>query len=347
MTSTVLSLVLVTLFKTLLVIITFGTSVPAGIFIPSMTVGASFGRIIGIFAKTFHQVQLDNWYQCPAEGLCITPGTYAMVGAAATLAGVTRMTVSLVVIMLELTGAMTYVLPVMIAVMVAKWVADALEPEGIYDALIRLRGYPFLDSREVYKGNALLREIMTPTDVLRVIPASGLTLEDLDKMLKEEPQPHVHGYPVVADKISMRLLGYIGRPELLFALERCKQTHSSASNVVCRFTPLDTQLQERKVLGGVGDLISPLVERFSEHPRPSTSTSASVAQAVSGRMDVDLSGWMDMVPMMMSSRMPVEIVLELFRKLGLRYLLVCHRGTLEGIVTKKDLLRHLDSTRAH
>jgi chloride channel 3/4/5 len=36
-----------------------------------------------------------------------------MVGAAAALGGVTRMTVSLTVIMFELTGAMTFVVPVM------------------------------------------------------------------------------------------------------------------------------------------------------------------------------------------------------------------------------------------
>lgn len=39
-----------------------------------------------------------------------------MVGAAATLAGVTRTTVSLAVIMFELTGTLTYVTPVMIGV---------------------------------------------------------------------------------------------------------------------------------------------------------------------------------------------------------------------------------------
>lgn len=38
----------------------------------------------------------------------VTPGTYAMVGAAAALAGVTRMTVSLTVIMFELTGSLSY-----------------------------------------------------------------------------------------------------------------------------------------------------------------------------------------------------------------------------------------------
>jgi H+/Cl- antiporter ClcA len=51
-----------------------------------------------------------------------------MVGAAAFFCGVTRMTVSLVVIMFELTGALTYALPIMMSIMIAKWVADAFCP---------------------------------------------------------------------------------------------------------------------------------------------------------------------------------------------------------------------------
>jgi len=59
-----------------------------------------------------------------------------MVGAAAALSGVTRTTVSLAVIMFELTDTLTYAGPVMLAVLVAKTVADALEPKGIYDLVI-------------------------------------------------------------------------------------------------------------------------------------------------------------------------------------------------------------------
>jgi chloride channel 3/4/5 len=58
------------------------------------------------------------------------------VGAAATLAGVTRTTVSLAVIVLELTNTLDYVVPIMLAVLVAKTVADALEKKGIYDLVI-------------------------------------------------------------------------------------------------------------------------------------------------------------------------------------------------------------------
>jgi H+/Cl- antiporter ClcA len=38
--------------------------------------------------------------------------------------------------MFELTGTLSYVIPVMLSVLVAKTVADALEPKGIYDLVI-------------------------------------------------------------------------------------------------------------------------------------------------------------------------------------------------------------------
>ena len=71
-----------------------------------------------------------------------------MVGAASTLSGVTRMTVSLVVIMYELTGGLLYIVPLMVATMTAKWIGDAFGHEGIYDLHIKLNNYPFLDSKD-------------------------------------------------------------------------------------------------------------------------------------------------------------------------------------------------------
>jgi chloride channel 3/4/5 len=79
-----------TLVKLFLTIITFGCKVPSGIIIPALDAGAFFGRLIA-------QV-------IPG----ISPGIFAMVGAAAFLAGVSRMTVSLAVIMFELTGEVSY-----------------------------------------------------------------------------------------------------------------------------------------------------------------------------------------------------------------------------------------------
>lgn len=111
------SLVLATVLRTCLVIISYGCKVPAGIFVPSMAVGATFGRMVGILVKALYRAHPDwsMFAACDPEKPCITPGTYAFLGAAAGLAGITRITVTVVVIMFELTGALTYILPTMVS----------------------------------------------------------------------------------------------------------------------------------------------------------------------------------------------------------------------------------------
>ena len=49
---------------------------------------------------------------------------FAIVGAAAMLGGVTRMTISLTVILMEAIGNITFGLPIMVTVMASKWVGD-------------------------------------------------------------------------------------------------------------------------------------------------------------------------------------------------------------------------------
>ena len=78
-----------------------------------------FRRMMGIGVERLvysYREILPMWLQteCAQNESCIMPGLYAMVGAAACLGGVTRMTVSLVVIMFELTGGLSYVIPIMV-----------------------------------------------------------------------------------------------------------------------------------------------------------------------------------------------------------------------------------------
>lgn len=75
----------------------------------------------------------------------VTPGTYALIGAAAALGGMTRLTVSVAVIVFEITGgaALTYIIPIMVALMTSKFVADGLDKRhlgGLSDAYIRFHG---------------------------------------------------------------------------------------------------------------------------------------------------------------------------------------------------------------
>lgn len=123
--------------KSILTIITFGIKVPAGIYVPSMVVGGLLGRIIGHVTQylVLNYPNFILFADCPAASgteSCVTPGVYAMVAAGATMCGVTRLSVTLAVILFELTGSLNHVLPFSIAVLCAKWTADAIEPQSIY-----------------------------------------------------------------------------------------------------------------------------------------------------------------------------------------------------------------------
>lgn len=79
------------LVKGALTIVTFGIKLPAGIFIPSLGVGACFGRMLGIGVQYMQKKHAHIPFVsfCEDGEDCVIPGLYAMVGAAATLSGVT------------------------------------------------------------------------------------------------------------------------------------------------------------------------------------------------------------------------------------------------------------------
>ncbi|MEQ2235884.1 H(+)/Cl(-) exchange transporter 7 [Ilyodon furcidens] len=109
-----LTLGLFTLTYFLLACWTYGLAVSAGVFIPSLLIGAAWGRLCGILLAS----------TTSTASMWADPGKYALIGAAAQLGGIVRMTLSLTVIMVEATGNVTYGLPIMLVLMTAKIVGD-------------------------------------------------------------------------------------------------------------------------------------------------------------------------------------------------------------------------------
>jgi chloride channel 3/4/5 len=279
--------------------ITFGLQIPAGIILPSMAIGALFGRAVGIVMEIWahNHPNFFAFSTCEPDIPCVTPGTYAIIGAAAALGGVTRMTVSIVVIMFELTGALTYVLPIMIAVMVSKWVGDAFGKRGIYESWIHINEYPFLDnSEETVIPDIPVSQIMTRIEDLVVLTATGHTIESLKNILATH---HYRGFPVISDPRDAILLGYISRAELSYNLQ--SSTHPPRS------LPPETEAY------------------FSHQPMADPLNT------------LDLRPWMDQTPLTLPSRSNLLLTANYFQKLGLRYVLFSDRGVLQGILTKKDV----------
>ena len=200
-----------TTVKLVLTIVTFGCKVPSGIIIPSLDAGAFFGRLIG------------------QAIIGISPGIFAMVGAAAFLAGVSRMTVSLTVIMFELTGEVDYIPPFMIAILTAKWVADALSSEGVYDLAQTVLGHPFLDPEHavsiVRDQGVLVEELIPPSQTMREITVDvGQMFKVPKSLLKTKlSQLKARGLMdaglVLVDSNHM-LHGYLAEGELDFAIHQ-------------------------------------------------------------------------------------------------------------------------------
>jgi chloride channel 3/4/5 len=310
----VISLTLATILRIFLVIISYGCKVPAGIFVPSMAIGASFGRTVGILVQALHEAYPGAVFfsACAPDVPCITPGTYAFLGAGAALSGIMHITVSVVVIMFELTGALTYILPTMIVVGVTKAVSELFGKGGIADRMIWFNGFPFLDNKEDHTFGVPVSQVMT-SDVV-VLPTTGLSMKNVEQLLKEDKY---QGFPIVEDLSSKILVGYIGRTELRYAIDRVKRDRSISPTAKCYFSPPAS--------------LNPTT------PPPSAPPITFDAMASSS---VDFSRFIDATPVTVHPRLPLETVMELFQKIGPRVILIEYHGKLTGLVTVKDCLKY-------
>ncbi|OAG39544.1 hypothetical protein AYO21_06188 [Fonsecaea monophora] len=318
-------LVAASLLGFLLASITFGLRIPAGIILPSLAIGALYGRTLGVFVELIQKHFSTSFLfaACEPDVACVIPGTYAIVGAASALAGVTRMTVSIVVIVFELTGALTYVLPIMIAVMLAKWIGDVFSPRGIYESWIQFNEYPYLENKDdATVPHVLVSSLMTRVEEMKCLDANrSYTVGSLQKILRSTSY---RGFPVVAFRKPAgdvaetganrhyprenTLLGYISRVELAFALERMTHPGSHQSRLEA-----ETVVDSRTLC------------YFTYHPDIALGTG------------IDLRPWMDQTPITLNANSSLQLAVHMFQKLGLRYLLFVERGAFRGMLTKKDV----------
>ncbi len=300
--------------KAILTTITFGIKVPAGIYVPSMVVGGLMGRIVGHLVQYLAEMQPDNaiFSSCPRDGgpeRCVTPGVYALVAAGATMCGVTRLSVTLAVILFELTGSLDHVLPFSLSVLVAKWTADALEPLSIYDLLTDMNSYPLLDNkvRPVFTND--LGDI-TPRVVRshRIIDISNSPLVPATSLRRK--LQHLHdageldgGLPVVRHGV---LVGLIPAPDLEFALDKLDDEEHSLCLMATNITWHEN-----------------IEDGETEHD------------------PTDFTPYIDPAPVALDIHSPMDLVFQCFVKLGLRYICVLRDGEYGGLVHKKTFVKYI------
>ncbi|CAM4796698.1 unnamed protein product [Rotaria magnacalcarata] len=293
--------------QTILFIFTFGIKVPCGLFIPSMALGAITGRIVGILFETLVYYWPDFFLftiECSAaDEECVVPGFYAVVGACAFLGGVTRMTVSLVVIMVELTGGLSYSVPLMCAALISKLVGDALVGEGIYDAHIKLNNYPYLDIKAEFIDQTTATDLIEnkqDKNELIMLPRDGLTLSDLIAIL------HTHkynGYPVIASIEEASIIGFVLRRDLESIIQQ--RTLSNVESNMNTYISFSRTVQQQSNL-------------------------------------IHLYRLLNRSPTTITLDTPTTTIIDLCRKLGAQTILITNeKGHLVGLLTKKDIIAYV------
>lgn len=292
------SLVIATLVRALLVVVSYGAKVPAGIFVPSMAVGATFGRALSLLVERF----------VSGAGV-ITPGAYAFLGAAATLSGITNLTLTVVVIMFELTGAFIYILPTMVVVAVTRMVLSSSgSAAGIADQMILVNGFPILedDGVEEYMAEHSAREIMAE-DLITI--NDNIYLSELESLVYDGSQKSVNGYPIVQgqfeEAMEKKCVGYVLRRHLITKL-RVSETSSLDSNLT---------------------LVS-----FTQKLPPSTSD-------VAGQNFLSFNDIANPYPIAVKPDVTTSSLFRIFRKLGCKAIMVEENDNLIGLITKKDILK--------
>lgn len=293
-----------------LAVITFGTAVPAGQFVPGIMIGSTYGRLVGMFVV--------KYYRKPN----IEEGTYALLGAASFLGGSMRITVSLCVIMVEITNNLNFLPLIMLVLLISKAVGDAFN-EGLYEEQARLRSIPFLESRPKYQMRRMKAKEASRTRKVVSLPRV-VKVADAVSILRSNKH---NGFPVIEHGRSGETLvmGLMLRSHLLVLLQ---------SKVDFQHSPLPSDSRSGSF---------PVRHNNSEFIKPVSSKGLSLDDIHLSEDDlemyIDLAPLVNPSPYIVPEDMSLTKVYNLFRQLGLRHILVVPRpARVVGLITRKDLL---------
>ena len=332
------------LFSYWVAVLTYGTMVPSGLFVPGIMSGASFGRLMGELMRLFFPTFVTS-----------SPGNYALIGAAGMLGGICRMTISITVIIVECTGHMTYLLPISLTILCAKVVGDLFN-EGIYDLHVRLKRYPVLPDETPPEREALRAGDVAATDVAFVNE-----FERVRRLVHLLQSTKHNGFPVKARDCTVNdgsrdlagpahgrasaepagVSGIILRSQLMTILNKREFLDAEAYHEYLRAEAPDLAAGGAGGGGGGARGAAPHA-KVDDFLRPwfhdMTVDEIGLAEP---ELDlfVDLRGFVNEAAQVTLQHTPLPRVARMFRAQGLRHLLViesCPR--VVGVITRKDII---------
>eukprot|EP00466_Bigelowiella_natans_P012899 jgi/Bigna1/44070/e_gw1.88.51.1 len=335
--------------------IVYGIAMPSGMFVPMILSGAALGRLYGyMLSQLWASVGI-------AEA---NHGTYALLGSVAMLGGVTRMLISVTLIIIETTGEVQFGLPVFLTAVAARVVGQMVN-EGLYDIHMELRHIPFLP----WDPPAWF-QTLSASQIMRTQPVTLNEIETAEKVLQVLKESTHNGFPIVIHDYNSRkkssLTGIILRKHLSQLLSdkfkhrallqpdhyekkgayQGKRRSDTANNLQwdeLESTPLRTDWHLPSICFKTPS------SSLSPSPCP-FSPAATIRYPHFPHVDtlkltenekncwVELGRYCDPVPHAVPANASVWQCYQRFRQLGLRHLCVVDRhGDVIGMITRQDL----------
>eukprot|EP00246_Nothoceros_aenigmaticus_P011520 TRINITY_DN3160_c0_g1_i1.p1 TRINITY_DN3160_c0_g1~~TRINITY_DN3160_c0_g1_i1.p1 ORF type:complete len:552 (+),score=57.74 TRINITY_DN3160_c0_g1_i1:25-1656(+) len=349
-TFTIRSLGINAISFSIMFLLSYGIATPGGIFMPSLMVGASFGALMGLI------------YESLFPGANVQPGLHALVGATAMLGGVFRTSISLVVIMVEGTGRIDFILPVIMSIVVSNYIAHYIHQSGAYEAdLEHLGDVYFLHSEPS-------QELIgyTATDIMSEDPVTlqeVILLSDLTETLRACRH---NGFPVLREgEFGGQLAGLILRHQLLVLIEerafvevdlptrRLPQEKDVGEDELYLDAAMRTyhhrHYPHRRDLSSRSEALNELqVDQLLRPPAPVVPASGAEngtresrtlkPEAPKTALALDLRPFMNRAPLTVRAECSAHRAFIIFRTLGLRHLCVTDAyNRVIGMITRKDL----------
>ena len=281
-----------------------GIAMSSDILLPAMVIGATVGRLIGEVTRDI-AVAID-----PTTATWADPGVFALIGAASFLGGVTGLTFSLCIILMEMTNDNRHMLPMMMAISIAKTIADRFT-HPITISYLESRCVPLLDfASRIHKYDMFCARHVMKRDVVTF--TSFMRIWDIVETLQETTH---NGFPVISYN-DKTFKGMIMRQQLEVILWNVHWTRKPQD--VCSYSRM-REIEDRI-----------FVDRLSGIPPLSAKLM---------RKHIDLSHYIDMSAYSIQEATSLSRTYHMFRTLGLRHLVVVNRCNLVvGMITRKDLV---------
>lgn len=145
--------------------------------------------------------------------------------------------------------------------------------------------------------------------------ASGMPLQSISEIVQSTSY---QGFPVVRSESDHTVIGFVSKADMRYVVDKAMRTRNISHDALCTFQEISDDASKPNGLLANKDIVIPGSDSATDRSR-SLSTGKPAPERRSSNMQanrVDFGQYVDETPLTVSPKMPLEIVMQLFRRMG-------------------------------